>query len=75
MISHFCLVYPVYIFFTWFFIYLVKVRGITVSKAGFWVLLRSSQMSFWYRSGAGFAIGGQKNSASAVGAGRQRGWA
>jgi MFS transporter, ACS family, glucarate transporter len=36
MVSHFCLVYPVYIFFTWFFIYLVKVRGITVSKASFW---------------------------------------
>jgi ACS family glucarate transporter-like MFS transporter len=36
MISHFCLVYPVYIFFTWFFIYLVKVRGVTVSKASFW---------------------------------------
>jgi MFS family permease len=36
MISHFCLVYPLYIFFTWFFVYLVKVRGITVSKAGFW---------------------------------------
>jgi ACS family glucarate transporter-like MFS transporter len=36
MVSHFCLVYPVYIFFTWFFIYLVKVRGVTVSKASFW---------------------------------------
>jgi sugar phosphate permease len=36
MISHFCLVYPVYIFFTWFFIYLVRVRGITVPKASFW---------------------------------------
>lgn len=36
MISHFCLVYPVYIFFTWFFIYLVKVRGITISKASLW---------------------------------------
>jgi ACS family glucarate transporter-like MFS transporter len=36
MVSHFCLVYPLYIFFTWFFIYLVKVRGITVSKASFW---------------------------------------
>jgi len=36
MVSHFCLVYPLYIFFTWFFIYLVKVRGVTVSKAGFW---------------------------------------
>ena len=36
MISHFCLVYPLYIFFTWFFIYLVNVRGVTVSKASFW---------------------------------------
>jgi MFS transporter, ACS family, glucarate transporter len=36
MISHFCLVYPLYIFFTWFFIYLVKVRGVAVSKASFW---------------------------------------
>jgi ACS family glucarate transporter-like MFS transporter len=36
MVSHFCLVYPVYIFLTWFYIYLVNVRGVTVSKAGFW---------------------------------------
>jgi len=36
MVSHFCLVYPVYIFFTWFFIYLVKVRGMTVPKASIW---------------------------------------
>jgi ACS family glucarate transporter-like MFS transporter len=36
MISHFCLVYPVYIFFTWFFIYLVRVRGVTISKASLW---------------------------------------
>ncbi len=36
MASHFCLVYPVYIFVTWFFLYLVKVRGVTVSKAGLW---------------------------------------
>jgi MFS transporter, ACS family, glucarate transporter len=36
MLSHFCLVYPVYIFFTWFFVYLMKVRGITITKASFW---------------------------------------
>lgn len=36
MVSHFCLVYPVYIFFTWFFVYLMKVRGITITKASFW---------------------------------------
>jgi len=36
MLSHFCLVYPVYIFFTWFYLYLVRVRGVTISKASFW---------------------------------------
>ncbi|MDP9146482.1 MAG: MFS transporter [Acidobacteriota bacterium] len=36
MISHFCLVYPVYIFFTWFFIYMLKTRGVTISKASLW---------------------------------------
>ncbi len=36
MVSHFCLVYPVYIFFTWFFIYVMKARGLTITKASFW---------------------------------------
>jgi ACS family glucarate transporter-like MFS transporter len=36
MISHFCLVYPVYIFFTWFFVYVMKDRGMTITKASFW---------------------------------------
>jgi ACS family glucarate transporter-like MFS transporter len=36
MISHFCLVYPVYIFVTWFFIYMVRVRGVTISRASLW---------------------------------------
>jgi ACS family glucarate transporter-like MFS transporter len=36
MIGHFCLVYPLYIFFTWFFIYMMKVRHVSISKASFW---------------------------------------
>jgi ACS family glucarate transporter-like MFS transporter len=36
MVSHFCLVYPVYIFFTWFFVYVMKARGMTIAKASFW---------------------------------------
>jgi MFS transporter, ACS family, glucarate transporter len=36
MIGHFCLVYPVYIFFTWFFVYVMKARGMTITKASFW---------------------------------------
>ncbi len=37
MLSHFCLVYPVYIFFTWFFLYVMKARGMNITKASFWV--------------------------------------
>ena len=36
MLSHFCLVYPVYIFFTWFFIYLVRVHGLSMAAVGTW---------------------------------------
>ena len=36
MVSHFCLVYPVYIFFTWFFVCVMKARGMTITKASFW---------------------------------------
>ncbi len=36
MLSYFCEGYPNYIFYTWFFIYLVQVRGLTVSQGGRW---------------------------------------
>ena len=36
MFSHFCLVYAAGIFFNWFFIYLVRVRGLAASKASWW---------------------------------------
>ncbi len=36
ILSYFCIAYPAYIFYTWFFIYLVRVRGLTVSQGGFW---------------------------------------
>jgi ACS family glucarate transporter-like MFS transporter len=39
MFSHFCLVYAVNIFFTWFFIYLVRVRGLVPSRASIWTSL------------------------------------
>ena len=37
MFSHFCFVYAVNIFFTWFFIYLVRVRGLAASRASMWI--------------------------------------
>jgi MFS transporter, ACS family, glucarate transporter len=36
ILSYFCIAYPAYIFYTWFFIYLVRVRGLTMSQGGFW---------------------------------------
>lgn len=36
ILSYFCVAYPAYIYYTWFFIYLVRVRGLTVAQGGFW---------------------------------------
>lgn len=39
MFSYFCEGYPNYIFYTWFFIYLVRVRGLTVKQGGLWAAM------------------------------------
>ncbi|HEV2349575.1 MAG TPA: MFS transporter [Terriglobia bacterium] len=36
MLSYFCEGYPNYIFYTWFFIYIVRVRGLTIKQGGLW---------------------------------------
>jgi ACS family glucarate transporter-like MFS transporter len=36
VLSYFCHGYTPYIFFTWFFIYLTRVRGLTIAKGTFW---------------------------------------
>ena len=36
LVGYFCQGYPIYIFHTWFFIYLVRVRGLTISQGGIW---------------------------------------
>ena len=36
VLSAFCVGYPAFIFYTWFYIYLVRVRGMTVMKGGAW---------------------------------------
>jgi ACS family glucarate transporter-like MFS transporter len=36
VISYFCIVYPAYIFYTWFFVYLTRVRGLTLRQGSFW---------------------------------------
>jgi ACS family glucarate transporter-like MFS transporter len=36
LIGYFCQGYPIYIFHTWFFIYLTRVRGLTILQGGIW---------------------------------------
>jgi ACS family glucarate transporter-like MFS transporter len=36
MLSYFCEGYPNYIFYTWFFLYLVNVRHLTITQGSFW---------------------------------------
>ena len=36
LLSYFCHGYTPYIYFTWFFVYLTKVRGFSITKGAFW---------------------------------------
>jgi ACS family glucarate transporter-like MFS transporter len=36
ILSYLCIGYPAYIYHTWFFIYLVRVRGFSVARSGLW---------------------------------------
>ena len=36
LLSYFCIAYPAYIFYTWFFIYLVRERGLSVAQGSLW---------------------------------------
>jgi len=36
MLGYFCQGYPIYFFHTWFFIYLVRVRHLSISQGGIW---------------------------------------
>jgi ACS family glucarate transporter-like MFS transporter len=36
LVSYFCHGYTPYIYFTWFFVYLTKVRGLTLTRSAFW---------------------------------------
>jgi ACS family glucarate transporter-like MFS transporter len=36
ILSYSCIAYPAYVFYTWFFIYLTRVRGLTVTQGGTW---------------------------------------
>jgi len=54
MLSYFCEGYPNYIFYTWFFLYLVNVRGLTITQGSFWgatpflAILLLSPLGGWF---------------------------
>lgn len=39
LLGYFCQGYPIYFYYTWLFIYLVRVRGLTVKQGGVWGML------------------------------------
>jgi ACS family glucarate transporter-like MFS transporter len=39
ILGYFCQGYPIYFYYTWIFIYLTKVRGLTVQQGGIWGML------------------------------------
>jgi len=36
IVSYSCIAYPAYVFYTWFFVYLTRVRGLTLRQGSFW---------------------------------------
>ncbi len=72
MFSYFCIGYPAYIYYTWFFIYLVRVRGLTVTQGGFWgstpflAITLLAPLGGWLSDGAVARFGKRRGRQTAV---------
>jgi MFS transporter, ACS family, glucarate transporter len=72
MLSYMCEGYPNYIFYTWFFIYLVQVRGFTIRQGGFWgavpylAVVILSPLGGWFSDRAIRKFGKRRGRQSAV---------
>jgi len=72
MLSYFCEGYPNYIFYTWFFLYLVRARGMTVSQGGFWgaapflAILALAPLGGWFSDRAVAKLGKRRGRQTAV---------
>jgi MFS transporter, ACS family, glucarate transporter len=72
LLSYFCNAYPSYIFYTWFFIYLVQVRGLTIKQGGFWgstpylAILILAPIGGWLSDRATRKFGSRRGRQSAV---------
>ncbi len=72
MLSYFCEAYPNYIFYTWFFIYLVRVRGLTIEQGGIWgaapflAILLLAPLGGWFSDRAVARFGKRRGRQSTV---------
>lgn len=72
LLSYFCHGYTPYIYFTWFFIYLTRVRGFTVVKGGLWgatpfvAMTLMAPLGGWFSDKAVTRFGRKRGRQSAV---------
>ena len=72
MFSYFCEGYPNYIFYTWFFLYLVRVRGMTLKQGGLWgaapflAILVLAPLGGWFSDQAVAMLGKRRGRQTAV---------
>ncbi len=72
MLSYFCEGYPNYIYYLWFFLYLVRVRGLTVKQAGLWgmapflAILLLAPLGGWFSDRAVEKLGKRRGRQCAV---------
>jgi MFS transporter, ACS family, glucarate transporter len=72
MFSYLCEGYPNYIFYTWFFLYLIRVRGMTLKQGGLWgaapflTILLLAPLGGWFSDRAVAMIGKRRGRQTAV---------
>jgi ACS family glucarate transporter-like MFS transporter len=70
--SYSCIGFPAYVFYTWFFIYLVRVRGLTVTQGGRWgatpflAIALLAPLGGWFSDRAVARVGKRRGRQSAV---------
>ncbi len=71
-LSYACIGFPAYIYYTWFFIYLVRVRGLTVQQGGLWgstpfiAIALLAPLGGWFSDRAVLKLGRRRGRQSAV---------